>query len=1292
MRIPFSFQKVNMTQRIGGTAATLLVLLLTGVLWAQTGTSNIRGTVTDTQGRVVLGATVTITNQATNAMRTLKTGETGGFSFELITPGEYRLDVENKGFKKQTVNKVHALVGKPTEINVGLEVGAVSEVVEVQASAQGFLANTQDASLGNNFVTEQITQLPLESRNFGDLLSLQPGATREGYVTGARTDQSNFTLDGVDINNAQSANAVLPGDNNLLIASLGNDQTNITLGAVLRLNTEAIEEFRVTTANGNANQGRSSGSQVNLVTKSGSNKLHGSAFEVYRTKGFTANDWFNNHAGVGRQDLIRHNFGGTIGGPIVKDKVFFFYSYESRHDARSFGVTRIVPLASMGDGSLNYTYDDGTGNIVNNTLTPTQVQEAYSEAGINPAGVQVFANAAAKYPANDTSQGDQLNTGGFRFNAPTPTRLNSHVAKFDFNLTNRQTVFARLNVIYDHQDLPRWLPDTKSPQVWNHPWGIAVGHTWLLGNNWVNNFRYGLTRQAFTEGGDSDGNDIAFRFVFFPNSQSHPISRVTPVHNFTDDVSWNHGRHTIQFGVNVRKISNSRVSFANAFDNAITNPSWYAGGGESVSTALQDYLDANGLPGDENAGQSLASISETQNAATALIGRLSQYSGVFSFGHDGSLANVGDPTTRNFATQAYDTYVQDAWKVRPNLTLTLGLRYSLERPVNETRGFEVQPEMPLGTFFANRLAAAAQGQNYLAPIVINLSGPANHGKPMYNWDKNNFQPRVAVAWSPAGANGKSVLRGGFAITNDYYGQALAVDFDLNNTLGFTSSSNINANTYDIFDGTLAPSFTSFGQDVRSLPGIEIPPSLAFPLSQFSDYGERIEQSIDSNLHAPTQYVWNFTYERQMPHGLLLSASYIGREARSLLARRDVTAFNNIRDPQSKMDWYTAGTMLEQQRQQGINTTQVAAIPFFENLLPAGLATIMNDVFGLDPVCDDSTDFPGFDPTWSNTQVFYAMQSRTPRNPCAFFAGNDWTDTEALVDQVLDFEGQPTLFMHPQYGALSAWSTIGNSNYHAFTFSARERLKGLTLDFNYTFSHSLDDSSGVQTAGAYGSAFIENPIRQHDSYANSDFDTRHTINISGLWQLPFGKGKSFLSGASPALDAVIGGWQISSIFRWNTGLPLTAPFDDARWATNWNVQSNVTPISPVHTCPSRNVPAGESPKMFGTCDTTKVYQSFRNAYPGETGPRNIFRLPGYVSVDFGLSKTWKIHEDQQLKLSWEVFNATNTQRFGNIDGSRTGFGVGRDPARRGLIPPDNWSNFIQIQGSPRSMQVGLRYAF
>ena len=816
----------------------------------------------------------------TNAQRTTETTAAGAYVFDLITPADYRVEVEAAGFRKFLADNAKALIGKQTELNVHLEVGAVSQTVEVSISSTAALINTQDASLGNVLESNQITQLPLEGRNLGDLLSLQPGATREGYVTGARADQSNVTLDGVDINNAQSGNAAL-ATGSMMVAGLATGNQNITTGPVLRLNAEAVEEFRVTTANGNANQGRSGGAQINLVTKTGSNSFHGALFEFYRGTPFEANDFFSNAAGIDRTPLVRNTFGGAIGGPIWKDKLFFFYSYESQHNATAQSVVQVVPLSNLGQGVLNYSYclDPDCTATGQSSLNLVQNQQVYSTTGINQAALDALTTAAATYPSNDTTVGDGLNTSGFRFNSTTPITLNSHVARLDYTINSKQNLFARVNVIYDKQALTQYLPNAKTPEVWNHPRGIAAGHTWTIGNNLVNNLRYGYTRQAFTQGGDSDGNDIGFRFVFQPNAQTHDLSRITPVHNITDDLSWIHGNHTWQFGVNFRKINNQRVSFANAFDNAITNPSFYAGAGENISDAFQAYLTANHLPGDESVGQSLANTSAIQNDATAIIGRLSQYTADFTFGADGSLLNAGVPTTRNFATQAYEGYVQDSWKVRPHLTLTLGLRYSLERPVYETQGFEVQPDVPLGTYFQERLAASAQGNNFTDPIIINKSGPVNGGKPMYDWDKNNFQPRVAVAWSPNfssgllhslfGDAGKSVIRGGFAMTNDYYGQALAVDWDLNNTLGFTSNYTTPANTYDTVPNAqapIAPLFTGFNQDVRSLPNVVVPGSLVFPLQQPSDEGERIETGVDSTLHAPVEYVINLTYERQFRAG------------------------------------------------------------------------------------------------------------------------------------------------------------------------------------------------------------------------------------------------------------------------------------------------------------------------------------------------------------------------------------------------------------------------------------------
>ena len=239
------------------------------------------------------------------------------------------------------------------------------------------------------------------------------------------------------------------------------------------------------------------------------------------------------------------------------------------------------------------------------------------------------------------------------------------------------------------------------------------------------------------------------------------------------------------------------------------------------------------------------------------------------------------------------------------------------------------------------------------------------------------------------------------------------------------------------------------------------------------------------------------------------------------------------------------------------------------------------------------------------------------------------------------------------------------------------------------SATAKSPSGLQTSGAFGTAFILNPIRQHDNYANSDYDVRHSINANAIWQIPIGHGRWLLHDSNKVVNGALGGWQLSSIFRWNSGLPLFSPYDDARWATYWNAQSSVTPIGPIQTCPDRG--GLTAPKLFG-CDPTGAYRDWRNAQPGETGARNILRLPGYVDFDAGLGKTFTMpwSEKHTLQIRWDTFNVTNTQRLGAIQATRTGFGVVLDPQT--ATPPSIWSNFTAIQGSPRVMQFGFRYEF
>jgi hypothetical protein len=1227
------------------------------------------GAVTDPQGNAVAGATVTVTNDATGVTRTATTTADGAYQIPQLAPGTYRLRAEAAGFKAVERKGVELLVNTPLTLNLAFtEVGGVSETVTVTGGESTL--NTTDATLGNSFNSVKVVELPLNARNVPDLLSLQNGVTppagstldqeRGGHVNGARSDQSNVTLDGVDVNEQQGGAAFF---------------------SVLRLTPDSLQEFRVTTTNPNADQGRSSGAQVALVTKSGTNDFHGALYEYHRNTVTSANDWFNNKSGVERPALIRNNFGGAIGGPIKRDKVFFFFNYEGFREAKQQGAVQEVPLPTLGQGIVRYYTDDGSSDASCPAGTPAgvrcltraQISAAYLAAnGVDPktnsAALALLADAARRYPANDSTVGDGLNTSGFRFNAAAPTRQNTFIGRFDANLTSSQTLFARLNYQNDVAVGAQWLPDTPPRRLWAQPKGIAVGHSWTINNSLVNNFRYGLTRDAFTTSGDSDQNAVSFRFIYEPFDFSRTESRTTPVHNFTDDLSWSRGAHSMQFGTNVRLVTNNRTAFTAAFDYATTNPSYYDGSGATLL-----YDEANGDPIFSN----VSSRSETdlRDALAAVIGRFSEYGALLSYNRDGSLNPVGTGITRSFKTEEFDFYAQDTWRMRQNLTLTYGLRWSTSTPVYEANGLQVTPTQSLTDFFNNRVRSAERGVAYNDPIKVDLAGKANDRRGYYDQDWNNFAPSIAVAWSPNARTGllgallgenRTTLRGGFRINYDRIGSALAVAYDLNATLGFTASSLISANTYNV-GSRLAPEFTGLGQNVRNLRNLPIAATLSFPLQVAADEQQRIEQSLDDRMTTPYSYSFNFSVGRDLGKGYSFEASYVGRVGRDLLMSRDVAHINNLRDPQSGMDWYTAIRQLIKLREQNTPIASVQRIPYFENIFPNASAVF---------------EIPG-----TATQAIYTLIA-----PRSVGGGNltDYTYLQTFLDDGLGYGNN--LFFHPQYATFAAYTTAGTSDYHAAQFSLRKRFtRDFYFDLNYTLSRSIDITSGAEFAEptdngylAGGSVFVVNALDPRNQRASSDFDMRHLVNSNFGYELPFGRGKAFLDSLPGWADAVFGGWKLTGIFRWNSGLPARQPYDDGRWATNWNVQSNGVAIRPVKATPTRT----GDPNLFS--DPVAAYRSYRNAYPGESGDRNILRLPSYVQFDSGVMKSFRLPwEGKQVVFRWDTFNLTNTQRFtGVISDNRR---LGRDPYLGGT-PSADFGKFTRIQGTPRVMQFALRIEF
>lgn len=523
----------------------VLVLFVAGIYaFAQNATTSVRGTVTDPSGATVAGAQVTLTDVTTQVSRTQETGKDGGYNFVQLHPSTYSISVTAPGFGKQD-KQAQLLVDQASTINFTLAIGQATVTVDVSASAQTL--NVTDATMGNSVNNSQIQAMPIDSRNVADLLSLQPGVLylknptnsnddRTGAVAGSRSDQGNVTLDGID----------------------DNDQTfGYAFTGVLRSTLDSTEEYRVTTTNSNADAGRSSGAQVTLVSKSGTNKLHGSVYEYFRNAAFDANDWFLKKSqldsGLPNKPgkLTRNTFGGTIGGPIKKDKLFFFFNYEGQRTNEDAIVTRTVPTAQYKAGIIRY--QDANGGIT--SITPSQLATLDAPCtgngvcpwgpGVNP---NVLASLAQLPTSNGFSVGDGLNTGGYTFSSPSPTTLNTSILKLDWNASAAHHIFVRGNLQKDVSNFAEQFPGQPASHLLeDNTKGIAAGDTWIIGTNLINDLRYGYTRQGFSDRGVGNNSYVDFRFLSAPTAENLTSIRNVPVNSIVDNLSWTKG-HTYHSG------------------------------------------------------------------------------------------------------------------------------------------------------------------------------------------------------------------------------------------------------------------------------------------------------------------------------------------------------------------------------------------------------------------------------------------------------------------------------------------------------------------------------------------------------------------------------------------------------------------------------------------------------------------------------------------------------------------------------------------------------------------------
>ena len=1190
------------------------------------GLSQLTGTVIDPSGAVVPGAEIKLESLTRGTVRNEVSDAQGVYHFLQIQPDRYKINARAKGFNDTIVNEVVVQVSVPATVDIRFEkVGAISEVVSV--SAEAAQVNTTDASIGNAIGSQPIVQLPSFARNVAGLLALQPGVTsnlfpnattpddRGGAVNGGKSDQGNVTLDGIDVNDQM-------------------ERTSFT--SVLRVTLDSVQEFRTTTTNAGADQGRTSGAQVQLITKSGSNDLHGSVYWYNRYTGLAANNFFNNTSGVPRPKLNINIPGASLGGPLKKNKLFLFGNWELREDKSASNVSRTVPSLAMRQGIVQYRSTAGT--LV--ALTPDYIKANIDplHIGPNPEVLKVFNS----YPSpNDTSLGDGLNFQGYRFTAPTVTRLKTYIARLDYNINSKNNFYVRGQLQNDHGDGTPQFPGAQPNSVTlTNSKGIAVNLNSVLSPQLVNTVRYGFTRLSRQTTGIQSQSAVTFRNLDNLYGLTTGISRQVPVHQFQDDISWTKGSHAVQGGFVARLVQNQSNNYGRSFHTAQTNVSWLRGTGADLQ------------PPDLSAGDRTA----YNDSMLALLGIVTQGNANYNYNIDGSVLPVGAPIARNFANGEYEMYVQDTWRVRKNLAITYGVRYSLMPPIYEKNGVQVSTNIPLSDWFNTRgaLGDAGKSQESAGRIVfLNAADPK--ARPIYPFNKTNFAPRFSVAYSPDagsslgkflfGGPGRTSIRAGWGMFYDLIGQPLARTYDVS-AFGLATTL---VNPSGQLSSATAPRFAG----IFNLPPqlIRPAPPGGFPV-QFPDTLFAITNTIDDKLQAPYTMNMNFSIGREFAGGWFIQGAYVGRQSRRSLENRDLAMPTNMTDPKSGQTYFEAATILARNVLANVPVSSVQKVPFFENM-------------------------------FSNMAA--AGESATQQVYRSFrFYPNDWTSALADLDEFCDPSCGalgPNMMLNPQFSALSAWSSIAGGNYHAMQWSVRKRLaRGLTLDFNYTFSKSQDLASRAENAGSF-TGFMVNSWNPSQRRGVSDYDQRHIWNAWWVYNLPFGAGQQYLSGTNKLTDALIGGWQISGVWTQSTELPISAG-NGRNWPTNWNITGSGTPTGPI--TPStitRNAPAVSGrggPNLWANPAATTGEWAY--TLPGQTGSRNTIRGDGRANWDMAFSKffTMPYKETHKLQFRWEIYNIFNMVRFGDPTVDRIGL--------------TNWGKFTSQANSPRQMQIALRYEF
>ena len=1276
--------------------AVIIALVRVQAARSQTAaTATVSGLVSDASAAVVPGAKIVLLDKATGLERTQETNSTGQYIFANVLPGNDTIRISMKDFIPAEV-EMSVEVGKSYNINVTLKVGASTEAVEVRSGA-GTELQVLNATVGNVVQGEEMVRLPNINRSAMVYYDLQPlvapiyhtgginQVNSQATVAGSRSDQTTFTVDGID------------ATDNLIGASIKPDSANV-VDSPVPLTSDSVQEFGVGTTNSNANYGRGEGGQFTFVTKRGTNDFHGALYEYLQNNFLNSNTWDRNRVGIPNPKLEDNRFGVAAGGPIWRKRTFIFGSYEGRRLSQPSTISRIVPTASLRAGTLRFR--DASGTVRDYPLATSTSCGPGNTSACDPRGLGLNPVVSALWShmpmGNDPTVGDGLNTIGFRSTVNTPISSDYGIGRLDHYFSDNWHFMGSIryseatSLLNTQVDIGGLLKgDTFGNPVAikgesAQPHYFVAGLTGQITPTLTNDLRFGYLRDwwwfpgvlPFPQvPGTVGAIEVAGGSSAFGGLLDGPVDTNTQVartqgtdaksYQLRDDVSWNKGPHLFQFGGDFRRIR----TYHYRNDKVIGS-----------ITALDVELDAAGavtIP----ASNRPPDCSATVTTFCLASGDATRWNRLFA-GTTGMIDNtnvlvtrdsnltplpLGSPLEANTYENAVDFYFSDTWRVRPSLTLTAGLNYQIQfAPVDSLGRTAFMIDDATGqtltsTEYLNNARNAAEQGNIYNPTLAWLPSTKTSQKAVFNTDYGNVGPRVAAAWTAYfensfwehvfGGKGASVFRAGYSLTFDRMNTVWTV---LEPMLGPTFAQTINCRG-PVIGGTCANS--SDPTDAYRIgidgPGvIPTPPTVSSPLVVGTPYGETFAYQPDPNIGTGHAHQIDFTIQRQVGGTVVIEVGYVGTIARNLREVNDITSPPYFfKDKASGQSFAAAYDNVANQLRAGIPPSSVTPQPWFENQLgPGGTVTLATQ------------DGPDFTAGLLRT-LWQSMQFLLPQPITNLQVQRIWNGTDG-----------------------------GYSNYHAFFATFRKRTsKGLTFALNYTLAKSLDDIGAVQNYPIEASSSFDHSI----DYGPSYFDHRHVVTANWVYELPFGRGTRFSTDDEP-LNKLIGGWYFSGIFKGASGLPLTVAESNQAWGggdTLGLLQSGAIPINKpnfgnsVHSGVqgSGGVGTDGNPATGGSglnlfADPQAVLADFRPiqiSTDGRSG-RGVLRGFPYWNFDLSVAKRTLVTERVAFVFSSDFLNAFNHVVFNDPNLSM------QDPASFGVVSSQ--------ANNPRAIQFGLRLEF